>query len=72
MLLMELGVSIPKIKRYSNNGNVTVVVNFGLLKLTWLNAKLSALFMSVIGMGLSDIEKIANHDLQIATMQKDF
>jgi hypothetical protein len=72
MILVEFGIRIPRIKRYSNNGNVTVVVNFGLLKLTWLNAKLSALFMSVIGMGLSDIENIANHDVQIAIMQKEF
>ena len=72
MFLIEFGVAFPKIKRFSNNGNVTVVINFGLVKVTWLNAKLSALFMTVVGMGLADIEKIANHDAQILIMQQEF
>ena len=71
MLLFEKYLSLPFIRKFSSNGNKTLVVSFGLLKITWMNEKLSQLFLTVIGMGLNDINKVINHDLIVSKLENE-
>ena len=61
MILINFELCIPKIQKYSSNGNTTVVFNLGLCKIIWMNYRLSGIFMHVVGLGLYDIDNIANH-----------
>jgi hypothetical protein len=72
MILIECALGLPKIKKFSDNGNNTIVVNFGLFKITWLNKKLSGLFLHVVGMGLKDIENITNNELKMLVIQSEY
>ena len=72
MILFELNLGLPKIRKFSDNGNTTMVCNFGLFKITWMNKKLSSLFLHVVGMGLKDIENITNNELKLLLIQSEY
>lgn len=72
MILLESNLALPSIKRFSKDGNKTVVIQFGLFKITWLNFKLSQLFLTVISMGLNNLDKIVNHDVEMDALRNKY